>query len=172
MSGKNCEECSETFEPSRRSQRFCSARCANRQRDRRRRHRAPGARSVPFAADQGRVIELRARLGNLEARLTAALAFSGQTQYSLHDRLRSQSATLDHLEAENAEQRATIKSLQTEIGWLKSIQETDARDLIHLANGLLALAQATGANLDNTVKEVFRGRGWINTARKTEAKQR
>jgi hypothetical protein len=44
--------------------------------------------------------------------------------------------------------------------------------LILLASKLLALAQATDAELDNTAKELFRGRGWINAARKKEANQR
>lgn len=172
MTGKNCEECKETFEPSGTSQRFCSPRCANRKRARRRRNRAAGANPAPFAAAQDRVIEPAAHLGNLRARLTAALAASKQTQNFLQNQLRSQSAAVDHLEAENAEQRATIKSLKTEISRLKTIQQADAHDLVHLARKLLALSQATDAELDNTVKELFRGRGWVNAARKTEAKQR
>ncbi|MGO4857655.1 hypothetical protein AB4074_10130 [Arthrobacter sp. 2MCAF14] len=173
MSGKNCEECKETFEPSRTSQRFCSARCANRKRDRRRRNRTAGASpALPFAAAQDRVIEPAAHLGNPGARLIADLAVSKQNQNFLHAHLRSQSAAVDHLEAENGEQRATIKSLQTEISRLKTSQRADAHDLVHLASRLLALARATGAELDNTVMELFRGHGWMNTARKTGAKQR
>ncbi|GAA5192284.1 hypothetical protein GCM10023346_13900 [Arthrobacter gyeryongensis] len=127
---------------------------------------------LPFAAAQDRVIKPAAHLGNLRAGLTATLAASDQTQNFFQNKLRSQSAAVEHLQAENSEQRATIKSLQTEIGRLRTIQQIDAHDLVHLASEFLALAQATGAELDNSVKELFRGRGWINAARQTKAKQR
>lgn len=98
------------------------------------------------------------------ARLTASLASSKQAQDSLRRQLRSQSADLDHLEAENTEQRAVITDLRLVVARLQAAQRVDAQDLVHLAGKLLALSQATGVELDNNTKAIFRRRGWTAPA--------
>lgn len=84
---------------------------------------------------------------------------------SVLGQLRSQATDIDHLEAENADQRATIKSLRANVVRLHSVQLTDAKDLLHLAGRLLALARATGVELDNKTAALFRRRGWTTTTR-------
>ena len=175
MSGKICGECGERYEPSRASQRFCSTRCANRQRDRRRRHRAKGAPPVPGAAV---ALDSRARASghtelprNNDARTSAALAKSSKLLNSLNARLRSQAADIDHLAAENADQRAIIKGLRADIDRHQTTQRTDAQDLVRLAGKLLALSQATGLDIDDTTKAVFRRRGWTSSSRHREAQK-
>lgn len=98
------------------------------------------------------------------ARLTASLASSKQAQDSLRTQLRSQSADIDQLEAENTEQRAVIKDLRLEVARLQTGQGVDARELAHLAGKLLALSKATGVELDNSTKAIFRHRGWTAPA--------
>ena len=90
---------------------------------------------------------------------------------SLRTRLRSQSADIDELEAENTDLRSTIKTLRGDILRLRTNQETDAHDLIYLAGRLLALSQATGVELDSATKELFRRRGWTAAARQIEARR-
>ena len=46
---------------------------------------------------------------------------------------------------------------------LQSGQQTDAHDLVHLAGKLLALSQATGVELHDSTKALFRRRGWTAT---------
>lgn len=98
------------------------------------------------------------------ARLTASLASFKQAQDSLRTQLRSQSADIDQLEAENTEQRAVIKDLRLEVAQLQTVQGVDAQDLVHLAGKLLALTQAVGVELDNNTKAIFRRRGWTAPA--------
>lgn len=105
------------------------------------------------------------------ARRTAALARSNQAHDALRTQLRSQSADIHQLEAENTEQRAVIKDLRLEFARLQAIQKSDAQDLVHLAGKLLALSQATSVELDNNTKAIFRRRGWTSTARNSEAQQ-
>ncbi|MEO5318146.1 hypothetical protein PV761_06115 [Arthrobacter sp. CC3] len=52
---------------------------------------------------------------------------------------------------------------------LQSIQQTDTRDLVHLAGRLLAVSQATGVELHDSTKALFRRRGWTATKRNTGA---
>ena len=166
-------ECGERFGPSRTSQRFCSTRCANRQRDRRRRQRAKGAPPVPVEAAAP---DSRARASghtelphNAATRSSAALAKSSQLFESLHAQLRSQAVDIDHLAAENADQRALIKNLRADVASLQTAQSTDAQDLVRLAGRLLALSQATGLEIDDTTKAIFRRRGWTSSSRHREA---
>ncbi|MCM0618048.1 hypothetical protein MOD31_18650 [Paenarthrobacter sp. TYUT067] len=175
MSGKICSECGERFEPSRASQRFCSTRCANRQRDRRRRQKAAGASSAPAALatpdPRAKASASGARQHNAEARFSSALATSSKLLDSLNAQLRSQAADIDHLAAENADQRAMIKGLRADIDRHQTANKSDAQDLVRLAGKLLALSQATGLELDDTTKAVFRRRGWTSSSRHREAQK-
>jgi uncharacterized coiled-coil protein SlyX len=83
--------------------------------------------------------------------------------------LRSLATDIDRLEAENADQRATIKSLRADVVRLHTVQQTDAKDLLHLAGKLLARSQATGVALDNATKALFRRRGWSSPSRNPQA---
>lgn len=67
------------------------------------------------------------------------------------------------------EQRAAIKDLRTYLDRLQATQRIDAQDLVHLASRLLALAQATGVEFDNSTKALFRRRGWTAANRNQEA---
>lgn len=109
--------------------------------------------------------------GRRKARPTAALASSNQLLDTLQTQLRSQSVRIDHLEAENAEQRAVSKTLRLEVARLQIIQRTDAQDLVHLAGKLLTLTQVVGVELDNATKALFRRHGWTATARKNKAQK-
>jgi cobalamin biosynthesis Mg chelatase CobN len=101
--------------------------------------------------------------------LSATLATSSQLLDSLHAQLRSQAVDIDHLAAESAEQRALIKSLRADIERHQTAHKSDAQDLVRLAGRLLALSQATGLELDDTTKAIFRRRGWTSSSRHWEA---
>lgn len=160
MSGKTCEECRGRFLPSRASQRFCSPRCANRQRDRRRRrHTSPRRQSLPCQ------VPPQDAAPDSSNAPTAPGPPGNKALDSVRGQLRSQAIDIDRLEAENADQRAAIKSLRADVGRLHSVQLTDAKDLLHLAGRLLALARATGVELDNKTAALFRRRGWTTTTR-------
>lgn len=165
-----CAECGEPFEPIRRSQRFCSARCANRQRDRRRRRRTTASLpTAPAASRNDSAMTAAASPGcqdRARVRLAPAHARSGRFIDSLRAQLRLQSVDIERLEAENAEQRAIVKSLRHELARLQATQESDTRDLVHLAGKLLALSRATGVDLDHGSKELFRRRGWSSSGRR------
>ncbi|MET3718937.1 hypothetical protein [Arthrobacter sp. UYEF21] len=79
---------------------------------------------------------------------------------SVRSQLRSQATDIDRLSAENADQQTIVKNLRTDVARLKAIQQADAQDLIHIAGRLLAIARATGVDLDTTTKSLFRRRGW------------
>ncbi|MDD1477902.1 hypothetical protein [Arthrobacter sp. H16F315] len=108
---------------------------------------------------------------NTDARLSAALAKSSQLLDSLRAQLRSQAVDIDHLAAENADQRAVIKSLRVDLDRYQTTHTSDAQDLVRLAGRLLALTQATGLEIDDTTKAVFRRRGWTSTSRHREAQK-
>jgi hypothetical protein len=103
-------------------------------------------------------------------RLAADLASSRHGQDSVRNQLRSQAADIDRLEAENSEQRDVIRNLRSDVARLRSIQQTDAYDLVHLGGKLLALTQATGVELNSSTKALFRRRGWKASSRKPEAR--
>lgn len=172
MSGKICGECGESFAPSRSSQRFCSTRCANRQRDRRRRHAVAVASPAPAVPLRRRGFdpEFGPREAHRKAsgRLVADLTRSRQGQDSLRNQLRAQAVDIDRLGAENAEQRDVIRTLRADLARRQTIQQTDAHDLVHLGGKLLALTQATGVDLHRSTKALFRRRGWTATKRNPE----
>ncbi len=91
---------------------------------------------------------------------TSASAESRQHPDFLHTQLRSQAVDIDRLEAENAEQRDVIRTLRTDVIRLRTIQQTDSHDLVHLAGKLLALSNGAGVGLNNSTKALFRRRGW------------
>ncbi|WP_133185574.1 hypothetical protein [Arthrobacter sp. Bz4] len=78
---------------------------------------------------------------------------------------------IDHLTAENADQRDVIKSLRMDLDRYQSTHKADAQDLIRLAGKLLILSQATGQEIDDTTKTIFRQRGWTSSSRHREAKK-
>lgn len=109
--------------------------------------------------------------GNTYARLSAALARSSKLLDSLRVQLRSQAVDIDHLAAENADQRGVIKGLRADVASLQTAQRTDTQDLVRMAGKLLALSQATGLELDDTTKAIFRRRGWTSSSRHREAQK-
>lgn len=104
--------------------------------------------------------------------MSAAVAKSSQLVDSLCVQLRSQAVDIDHLAAENAEQRALIKSLRADIERHQTTHKSDTQDLVRLAGKLLALSQATGLEIDDTTKAIFRRRGWTSSSRHREAEAR
>ncbi|WP_159619113.1 hypothetical protein [Arthrobacter zhaoguopingii] len=176
MSGKICESCGERFEPSRAVQRFCSTRCANRQRDRRRRQgskRALPAPGADVALNSGASASPHPeRPHSAETRIDAALARRNSFQESLQAQLRFQAVDSERLAADNAELRGIIKSLRVDLDRSRSVHTSDSQELVHLAGKLLALARATGLELDSASKAIFRRRGWTATGRHQEARKR
>jgi septal ring factor EnvC (AmiA/AmiB activator) len=168
MGGKVCDECGERFEPSRGLQRFCTTRCANRHRDRRRRQLthattipSTGVERVKFATGEpGNVRQPVAR------QHTATRPFASTTQGrfdALQIALRSQSSELERVEAENAEQQDRITQLQRELAQLKRTQQTNIQDLAHVAAKLVAFSQAKGLVLDRATIAILRRRGWVTS---------
>jgi chromosome segregation ATPase len=104
-------------------------------------------------------------------RLAADLTGSRQGQDSLRIQLRSQAEDIDRLEAENTEQREVIKTLRADLARLQNIQQADSHDLVHLAGRLLAVSHATGVELHNSTKALFRRRGWTATNRNPETQK-
>lgn len=114
--------------------------------------------------------------GPLETRITASvrlasdLASSRRSQDLLRNLLRAQAVDIDRLEAETTEQRAVIRNLRIDVARLQNIQQTDYGDLLHLASRLLAIARATGVELHNSTKALYRRRGWTATKRNKEGR--
>ena len=163
MNGKVCAECLEGFEPNRSSQRFCTARCANRQRDRRRRHGAPEA-TVPPANNKGPETECASKLtahqpaASQEHRAPTKIYL--QRIDTLQTALQSQSSELERLEAENTEQHDRIRLLEGELARLKRAQRTNIQDLAHVAARLVAVSNAQRVALDRATLDILRRRGW------------
>lgn len=160
--------------PSRSSQRFCSTRCANRQRDRRRRRAVAGASAATAAPIRRRGFHTefvpRETHRKASVRLAADLASSRLGEASTLNQLRAQAVDIDRLEAENAEQREVIRNLRADLARLQSIQQTDSHDLVHLAGRLLAVSHATGVELHSSTKALFRRRGWTATKRNPDSR--
>jgi hypothetical protein len=62
--------------------------------------------------------------------------------------------------------QAAVNKLRVDLARLQTTQTCDAQDLVHLAGRLLAVSRATGVELDPSTKELFRRRGWSNSARR------
>lgn len=166
MTTKDCADCSGTFQPSRKSQRFCSTRCANRHRDRKRRL----ARSSAVAsAPKTNAPHLKAQLQATKHKLESRTASCQRQRELLQSKLRAQAAEIDRLEADNSEQRLSNNLLQSEVARLKRAQRTNIQDLAHIAAWLVSLAQAKGIALDPPTLEILRRRGWSPTNRQAGA---
>ncbi|MDP9906056.1 hypothetical protein [Arthrobacter bambusae] len=165
MTIKNCEECAKGFESSRKTQRFCSKRCANRQRDRRRRTRSPA--QLPKA--HSLATDLKAQLEATKRELESKARSCQRHREVLQSKLRSQASEIDRLEAENSEQRVSNNLLQSEVSRLKRAQRTNVQDLAHISAWLVSLAQAKGVALDQATLEIFRRRGWHPSKRQAGA---
>jgi hypothetical protein len=150
------------------TQRFCSTRCANRQRDRRRRQRIAGSAATPPGEPRSECVVAakvpRARRAGTDAALAAVRARNSRLLESLHAQLRLQSVDIEGLKAENEEQQATVNKLRVDLARLQTTQRCDTQDLVHLGGRLLALSRAAGVELDPSTKELFRGRGWSSSA--------
>lgn len=168
MSGKVCVECLEGFEPSRTSQRFCTTRCANRQRDRRRRQRARGA-TVPLATNKRPGTECASELAASQP--TPSQEHEAHTKIhlqpldALQTAFRSQRSELERLEAESSDQQERISSLQSELTRLKRAQRNNIQDLAHVAARLVAVSHAQRIALDRATLAILRRRGWISSRR-------
>jgi chromosome segregation ATPase len=169
------------FEPSRKTQRFCSTRCADRQRDRRRRKRNQGdgvRTNDTYPAQSPTATEAECHSQSvLKPRVTsrgqdAAIKQFQQTIDALQTQLRSQSLDLDRVEADNAEQQARVSVLQAELAGLKRAQRTNVQDLAHVAARLVAITQAKQVPLDTKTIEILRRRGWIAPKRRAEVRGR
>lgn len=163
---KNCEECTIGFQPSRKSQRFCSIRCGNRKRDRIR--RTPRRPSVAVEADAGAVVP-KDELKALQRQLATGTRKCQRRVEILQSKLRSQSCEIDRLEAENSEQRRNNNVLQLEVARLKRAQRTNVQDLAHLAAWLVSLANAKGVALDPATLDILNRRGWHPSKRQARA---
>jgi chromosome segregation ATPase len=163
---KKCEECNEGFQPTRGSQRFCSTRCGNRKRDRRRRARhRPGL--VPEADQLAK--DLQAQLEATKRQLGSKTRTCQRHREALQSKLRSQASEIDRLNADNSEQRASNNLLQAEVARLKRAQRVNVQDLAHISAWLVSLAQAKGVALDQQTLEILHRRGWQPTKRQARA---
>jgi chromosome segregation ATPase len=174
---KTCEECRAGFYSSRNTQRFCSTRCANRQRDRRRRQKKQllARRSIDAPAVSLGIVEAEPASHSItepparRRRREAAIIICKRAIDDLQTRLRSLSLDLEHAEAVNAEQQARISNLQTELAHLKRAQRINIKDLAHVAARLVAVTKAKGLPLDPGTVEILRRRGWISQKRRAGA---
>lgn len=166
MTIKKCEECNEGFPSTRGAQRFCSTRCANRHRDRRRRTRNRPAQ-LPNA--DSRVADLQAQLEAVTRQLESKTRSCRRDRDVLQSKLRSQACEIDRLEAENSEQRLGNNLLQSEVARLKRAQRTNVQELAHIAAWLVALAQAKGVALDQATLAILNRRGWNPAKRQAGA---
>lgn len=167
MARKICEECRLCFEPSRRTQRFCSARCADKQRDRRRRNQIQVAAGISQESWGGEATpeleatrQLAAALHATRQKLEATTKHCQDLLDSIQAKLRYQSSDVERLEAQNVEQHARIDLLQAEVARLKRAQRINVQDLAHIAAWLVSLAQAKGVALDAATLCILRRRGW------------
>ena len=169
------------FDPSRKTQRFCCSRCADRQRDRRRRKRNQGVvvqtNDSCLAESPGTPEGECTSQPALERRKTSrrhdpAIKQFQQTIDALQTQLRSQSLDLDRVEADNAEQHARVSVLQAELARLKRAQRINVQDLAHVAARLVAITQAKQVPLDTKTIEILRRRGWISSKRGAEVRGR
>ena len=166
MTIKNCEECTEAFESSREKQRFCSARCANRQRDRGRRARNGCALA---SKKDSLVADLQSQLAATKRQLESKSKSCQRHREVLQSKLRSQACEIDRLEADNSEQRVSNNLLQSEVSRLKRAQRTNVQDLAHIAAWLVSVAHAKGVALDSATLEILNRRGWNPTKRQAGA---
>jgi predicted RNase H-like nuclease (RuvC/YqgF family) len=166
VSIKNCEECTKSFKPSRRTQRFCSIPCGNRQRDRRRR---TGNRPATERSADAITTDLRIELEGVKRQLETKTKAGKRQMEILQSKLRSQASEIDRLEAENSELRSGNNLLQSEVTRLKRAQRTNVQDLAHIAAWLVSMAQAKGVALDGTTLEILRRRGWNPSKRQAGA---
>jgi hypothetical protein len=163
---KYCEDCSGAFKSSRKTQRFCSTRCANRHRDRKRRD---SGRSAVAPAPRTSAPHLKAQLEASKRQLESTSTSCQRQREILQSKLRSQACEIDRLEAENSEQRVANNLLQSEVSRLKRAQRTNVQDLAHIAAWLVSLAHAKGVPLDPATLEILRRRGWTPTKRQAGA---
>lgn len=166
MINKRCEDCLGAFQPSRTSQRFCSAKCANRQRSRRRRgiRRSTSTPGVNLSAPH-----LKAQLEATKRQLESEKNTCERQRQIIQSKLRSQAAQIDRLEGENSEQRQSINLLQSEVARLKRAQQINVQDLAHAAAWLVSMSRAKGIALDVRTLEILRRRGWDPTLRQAGA---
>lgn len=164
MTSLVCEECRSGFEPARRSQRFCSIRCANRNRSRRRRGAPATARGTSLSAPR-----LKAQLQATKRRLDSERSACNRQRAMIQCKLRSQASEIERLDAENSEQRQSINLLQSEVARLKRAQQINVQDLAHTAAWLVSISRAKGIALDGRTLEIMRRRGWDPTRRQAGA---
>lgn len=79
---------------------------------------------------------------------------------ALQTTLQSQSSNLERLPAQHLEQKAHIRLLRKDFARLVCAHRTNAKDLIHIATGLVAVSQATGVSIDPDTFDVLRPHGW------------
>lgn len=176
MQDQICPECGSHFKRSRSNQRYCSPRCAGRQRERRRRQRL-GADRSPTSEPDPRVIaarlskqltqtehqhriELERQRNTSDERLRAALSVGERRAGELASNLQRLSQAHDRLRALSREQLGRIHELSEEVHRLRDIQAIDGQDLRHLAGRLILLARQAGVALDKGTQALFRRRGW------------
>lgn len=164
MTSNVCEECRSVFEPVRRSQRFCSTRCANRNRSRRCRGAPATAHATSLSAPH-----LKAQLQATKRRLVSERSSCHRQRAMIQSQLRSQASEIERLEADNSEQRQSINLLQSEVARLKRAQQVNVQDLAHTAAWLVSISNAKGVALDLRTLEILRRRGWEPTRRQAGA---
>ena len=171
-----CRQCGTAFEPQRKTQKYCSATCSRRRRDRdwRNRNHADATQSLraqlESVAVENRII-LEATTAKFQMQLDAAQKkaldrLSIQTnQYEretdvLRARLRDLASFNVDIACEIPELKALITELQLENARLIHSQHADFQELMQISGRLFELSSRLGLPLDKATKEIFQRRGW------------
>ncbi|MDJ0356327.1 hypothetical protein [Paenarthrobacter sp. PH39-S1] len=184
MNTKLCNQCGESFEPRRTTQRYCSTKCSHRHRDRewRNRHQSKAAQSLraqlTVAATENRInreaaaTKFQRQLA--EARQTARDQLEREVNRhdqelgKLHARLRDLATVNVDLCSEIPELKAQVTELQLDNARLLHGQHADSEELMQIAGRLFQLSSRLGIPLDKATKEIFQRRGWRTNTLVTE----
>lgn len=176
MNTKNCSQCGTAFEPGRVSQKYCSASCSRRHRDREwqgRKHTQTSRQlktQLAAAVSENRVnldaASVKCQRQLAEARQTARKQLEAQTNWhereteELRTRLRHLATINVDIACEIPELKAQITELRLENARLFHSQYADYQELTQIAGRLFELSSRLGLPLDKAMKEIFLRRGW------------
>ncbi len=171
-----CGQCGTAFEPQRKTQKYCSAICSRRRRDRdwRNRHHADVTQSLRAQLESAAVenrIGLQAATAKFQMQLDATerkardrLSFQANRHERetevLRTRLRDLASINVDIVCEIPELKALITELQLENARLIHSQRADFQELMQIAGRLFELCSRLGLPLDKATKEIFQRRGW------------
>lgn len=171
-----CRQCGTAFESQRKTQKYCSATCSRRRRDRdwRNRHHADGTQSLRAQLESAAVenrtgveaatakfqMQLDAAEKNARDRISFQANRHERETEVLRTRLRDLASINVDIACEIPELKALITELQLENARLIHSQRADFQELMQIAGRLLEMSSRLGLPLDKATKEIFQRRGW------------